>query len=96
MNAYEIKTGLSRDNLSDLMDAKTWLPAHKAIALGFADGMLQNETRQVSSGTYAFSYRAVTNSLLDKLRPKLPDRPVKMEKPKTPIADLDKRLALLM
>jgi ATP-dependent Clp protease protease subunit len=96
MNAYELKSGLPRDTLSDLMDSKTWLPAHKAISLGFADGMIQNEGRKAPAGTYAFSYRAVTNSLLDKLKHKPPDRPLNLQEPKTPVADLDKRLALLM
>lgn len=36
INAYEIKTGLSRARLSHLMDAETWLSAHKAVELGFA------------------------------------------------------------
>ena len=96
LNAYEIKTGLSRVKLSHLMDAETWLSAHKAIELKFADGMLQDEKRQSpTSGdsgveTYAFSRRAVTNSLLDKVKPKL-----KAEPPGVSIASLDKRLSLI-
>ena len=31
INAYEIKTGLSRDKLSHLMDAVTWMDAIKAV-----------------------------------------------------------------
>ena len=37
INAYEIKTGLSRARLSHLMDAETWMDANSAIELGFAD-----------------------------------------------------------
>ena len=37
VNAYEIKTGLSRARISHLMDAETWMNANKAIELGFAD-----------------------------------------------------------
>lgn len=40
INAYEIKTGLSRAKISHLMDAETWMDAHKAVELGFADGIL--------------------------------------------------------
>lgn len=40
LNAYEIKTGLSRAKLSHLMDAETWMDATKALELGFADGIL--------------------------------------------------------
>ncbi len=72
INAYEIKTGLSRTKLSHLMDAETWLNANKAIELGFADGILEDKKNpsQHDDFTYAFSRRAVTNSLLDKVYPK--------------------------
>jgi len=91
INAYEIKTGLSRARLSHLMDAETWLNANKAIELGFADDILadgKKHTRQ-DDFTYAFSRRAVTNSLLNKVCPKKNtlDNPVGK-----PAADLEKRL----
>lgn len=44
INAYEIKTGLSRAKISHLMDDETWMDAHKAIELGFADDMLSRPT----------------------------------------------------
>lgn len=37
INAYVLKTGLSRARLSHLMDAETWMDANKAVELGFAD-----------------------------------------------------------
>ena len=37
INAYVLKTGLSRAKLSHLMDAETWMNANKAMELGFAD-----------------------------------------------------------
>lgn len=40
INAYEVKTGLSRAKLSHLMDAETWMDANKAVELGFADDIL--------------------------------------------------------
>lgn len=40
INAYVIKTGLSRSKLSHLMDAETWMDANKAIELGFADDII--------------------------------------------------------
>jgi len=91
LNSYEIKTGLPRDKLSDLMDAETWLSAHKAIELGFADGILQDEKRKPAAETYAFSRRAVTNTLLDKVKPKLKPNP-----PGIPIEALDRRLSLIL
>ena len=40
INAYVIKTGLSRSKLSRLMDAETWMDANKAVELGFADDIV--------------------------------------------------------
>ena len=92
INAYEIKTGQSRAKISHLMDAETWLNANKAIELGFADGILEDEKKRVQPEdvTYAFSRRAVTNSLLNKLY--LKKAPAKTG---IPIESLDKRLSLI-
>ena len=77
MNAYEIKTGLSRARISHLMDAESWFNAKKAVELGFADGILgggAEKTEDMGDGTGAegmmFSRTAVANSLLSKLIPK--------------------------
>ena len=43
INAYEIKTGLSRAKLSHLMDSETWMNANKAVELGFADGIISRD-----------------------------------------------------
>ena len=73
MNAYEIKTGMSRTKISHLMDAETWMDAHKAIELGFADGILQrveaaeSEDLDVPNVSMMYSRAAVTNSLMDKI-----------------------------
>ena len=40
INAYELKTGLSRAKKSHLMDSETWMNAYKAVELGFADDIL--------------------------------------------------------
>jgi ATP-dependent Clp protease protease subunit len=72
LNAYELKTGQPRQSLSDLMDAESWMNAKKAVELGFADKILfanEDEEKQ-SEGIEAmlFSQRAVTNSLIDKIK----------------------------
>ena len=70
INAYALKTGLSRLKISNFMDAETWLNAQKAIELGFADGMLTRDsavTDAIPIAGYRFSRRAVTNSLLSKI-----------------------------
>lgn len=67
INAYEIKTGLSRTKLSHLMDAETWLNANKAVELGFADDIMFKPGEIAPQDSFVFSRRAVTNSLLNKL-----------------------------
>lgn len=49
INAYEIKTGLSRAKLSHLMDSETWMNANKAVELGFADGIIARENPNTDS-----------------------------------------------
>jgi len=93
INAYELKTGLSRAKLSHYMDAETWMNAHKAIELGFADKLLftsdEDRIPQDTGQMLMFSRAAVTNSLLGKIP--------KKQKPNTgtPIESLEKRLFLL-
>lgn len=89
INSYEIKTGLSRTKLSHLMDAESWFNANKAIELGFADGVLTDEKRKPPDEVYAFSRRVVTNSLLDKIKPKA------TQPTGTPAESLYKRLSLI-
>jgi len=68
INAYEIKTSLSRAKISHLMDGETYMNANKAVELGFADGILEDAKRDHSEDVvFAFSRRAVTNSLMNKL-----------------------------
>ena len=69
INAYELKTGLSRAKISRLMDAETWMNAKKAVELGFADSVLYTDAQRPVTDTadgLIFSRAAVTNSLLSK------------------------------
>ena len=52
LNAYEIKTGLSREKISLLMDDEKAMSVHTAIALGFADGMLTDSKCTATSIGY--------------------------------------------
>lgn len=90
INAYELKTGLSRTKLSHLMDAESWMNANKAIELGFADKIMfmESETPDLTD-SLIFSRMAVTNSLISKLPKK------QIQKTGTPIESLDKRLSLI-
>jgi len=73
INAYEIKTGLSRVKLAHLMDAETWMDANKAIELGFADEIIQRTgavDMEVPQVSMLYSKTAVVNSLMDKIAEK--------------------------
>ena len=74
INAYEIKTGLSRAKLSRLMDAETWMDANKAVELGFADGILQREEQSsdvpAPTASMMYSRANVVNSLMEKIAAK--------------------------
>ena len=82
INAYEIKTNMRRSKLSQLMDAETWMNANKAIEYGFADGILEDEKKSPEAVvSFAFSRKAVTNSLLNKLAKKSAPAPKPEVKP---------------
>ena len=86
INAYELKTGLSRAKISHLMDCETWLSAKKAVELHFADGILfGNSNSDIADESYAFSQREVSNNLINKLKTKSGVK----------ISDLETRLNLL-
>ncbi|HEO5418771.1 TPA: Clp protease ClpP [Streptococcus agalactiae] len=73
INAYEIKTGMSRAKLSHLMDSETWMDAHKAVELGFADDILKRsdaKDMEVPQVSMMYSKAQVVNSLMDKLAAK--------------------------
>ena len=98
INAYEIKTGMSRAKLSHLMDAETWMDAHTAVDLGFADEIM---TRPADAGAenhvtgpMLFSRAAVTNHLMDKLAAKcrIEKKPTQ---PERSVDDLMERLNLM-
>ena len=88
MNAYEIKTGLSRAKISHLMDAETWMNANKAMELGFIDDVLSRE--EVSDDDtqptvpMMYSEATVVNSLMGKIaeKCKIASKPAQPDEPK--------------
>ena len=65
INAYVLKTGLSRAKLSHLMDSETWMDAGKAVELGFADDIIGGGFEAKDAMMY--SPKAVNNILLNKI-----------------------------
>ena len=78
LNAYVIKSGLSRAKLSHLMDAETWMNANKAVELGLADGILgQSESApkeenavEVPVASVLFCSKAIEHTLMNKMAAK--------------------------
>ena len=108
MNAYEIKTGLSRDKISKLMDAESWFNAKKAVELGFADRLMFAGGQEDPGGVdgdsggegIAVSDEMSTpvlfsrQAVMNSMLSKL--IPPKQEEGKrTPVEQLEKRLSLL-
>ena len=74
INAYQIKTGLSRTKLSHLMDSETWMNAKKAKELGFCDEILftgENELPDDSSG-FSFSRKTAAACLMNRVIASMP------------------------
>ncbi|MPN49430.1 hypothetical protein SDC9_197051 [bioreactor metagenome] len=50
------------------MDSETWMNAKKAVELGFADGLLEDEKKNTSDdASYSFSARKAELSLMNKI-----------------------------
>lgn len=95
INAYELRTGLSRTKISHLMDSESWFNAKKAVELGFADKVLfeKEETpEQDYQNSYTSSRVTAAHDLVVKLQASLqPPKPQKT----IPFNQLEKRLNLL-
>ncbi|MBQ6052263.1 MAG: Clp protease ClpP [Clostridia bacterium] len=82
INAYEIRTGLSRAKLSHLMDTETWMNAYKAIELGFADGILEDgKTKDGDISAFSFSRKNAQTELLNRIYAKYRPEPEEEVKP---------------
>ena len=110
INAYQIKTGLSRVRLSHLMDSETWMNAKKAKELGFCDEILytgDNELPDNDVSGFSYGRKAAAACLMNRViatlpkpEPAHPPDPEPTPEPVAPdnrvkAADLEKRLSLL-
>lgn len=93
INAYEIKTDLSRAKISHLMDEETWMNAAKAKELGFIDEILEDKKKKCGEDiAFSFSAKRSEKMLLNKIESKYC---APKQEHMTSIAELDKRLELL-
>lgn len=93
INAYEVKTNLPRNKISEMMDNETWMSSNKAVELGFADTILyddHSENTQIDNN-FIFDKVTVINTLISKF-PKKEKTPIVTG---TSYAELSKRLNLI-
>ncbi len=72
INAYEIKTGLDRQTLSQLMDQETWMNAYRAKELGFCDDVLFDGDEPPEKVSFDFSSKASALQVLNLAKATLP------------------------
>ena len=87
INAYELKTNLSRTKISNLMDVETWLNANKAVELGFADELMYKSDNKSDEGMM-FAKNNMAKTLINKINKSSSGN-------SKPIEDFYKRLNLI-
>lgn len=93
VNAYEAKTGMSRDDILQLMANETWMTAQDAVDKGFADNVAvgSQQPQLVNAiGAPTLSNEAISKvkTLLAKVRSAKPDSKVE-----TPVENNEKKSA---
>lgn len=69
INAYVIKTNLSREKISEMMDEETYMSAATAVKYGFADGTLYQDEPSLSvANDFNFNRLAIVNSTNESIR----------------------------
>ena len=71
INAYQIKTGLSRSKLSYLMDGETWMNAHSAHDMGFCDKILYGNDDSTDNQDMIFDKTTMVTNTIAAMRKKL-------------------------
>jgi len=76
VNAYQKKTGMSRNKISQLMENETWMNAKRAVDMGFADEILfadvvegDDDGKEVEDAWEPFSTRIMGETILNRLIP---------------------------
>lgn len=75
INAYESKTGLSRERLAKYMTEETWMDANKAMALGFVDEVVKDGVKalqlpaNVAVVNALQNYAHVPEAVMEALKP---------------------------
>lgn len=98
INAYELKTGLRRNKISEMMTNETWMDAKKAMELKFCDEMLtraEQDSIEEHLEPQMFEKKTMEANLRNKLEEKYLIKKSVDEPVGTPAKDLLDRLDLI-
>ena len=96
INAYEMKTKLPREKISEFMDDETYLNAKKAVELHFADKFMFEENQQGEEMTAEmYSQRQAVNSLVNRFKKLNPKSDKKVTDNRVDAKNLHNRLNLI-
>ena len=87
INAYQIKTGMSRTKISHLMDSETWMNALKAKSMGFCDEVLYTGAEDLPEDMtgYSFERKSAAACLMNRVIASIPKaQPAPPEEPGNP------------
>ena len=87
-SAYIEKTGMTRDEVLKLMDKETWLPAQRALELGFVDEI--TAPAAAGSMTNAFGSVRVTADMMEEFKAHKAEEKRKADLKAEILKDLDK------
>lgn len=102
VNAYQLKTGQSKNKIAKMMDDETWMSAEDAKKLGFVDEILYQSTDSTSpaaQSSYMFSHLAIQNSasasmrrFISNMKPKEEKKNMNLDELKNQSPDLVKQI----
>ena len=89
INAYEIKTGLDRQTLGELMDQETWMNAHRAKELGFCDEVLYDGNEPPEKVSFSYSDKAAAMKVMNLAKATVQPEPETTTIPRVSVRDTD-------
>lgn len=68
INAYQLKSGLSRNRLSKMMDEESWMNARAAVEYGFCDRMMYSGDQTNPGNSMIFNKNALLTNTIAAMR----------------------------
>lgn len=78
INAYALKTKLSNEELSKMMEEQTWMNAYRAKKLGFIDEVLYTNNEDEEHKAFDFSKKTINNCIQNSVK-QIQDKMKKMQ-----------------